>query len=261
RLYQQTQGTFSNEDYTALVLGDVDGNWMSSSLNRTFVCDNSLILPEKVFAYLNSEIEIPIRVSAPDSFLSADIQIHYNPACLVLLDVSTTEVSKNFQFVYNQLSDGKVKVALYALNRASLNGELIRMKFRVSGSAKQRVTELNVPLLWLNGFMFASGKTTIYLVDKKNLKNSVELTAQPNPFNPSTKIYFQNTIAGAGQIHIFDMLGREVWQYSPGYLSPGMHEIFWDGKDDNGIELASGVYFVKFTCENEMYLTKIIKLK
>ncbi|HEX9975401.1 MAG TPA: dockerin type I domain-containing protein, partial [bacterium] len=85
RLYQQTQGTFSNEDYTALVLGDVDGNWMRSSLNKTFVGDNLLILPEKVFAYLNSEIEIPIWASAPDSILSADIQIRYNPACLTLL--------------------------------------------------------------------------------------------------------------------------------------------------------------------------------
>ncbi|MCU0643864.1 MAG: T9SS type A sorting domain-containing protein [bacterium] len=261
RLYQQTQGIFSNEDYAALVLGDVDGNWMRSSLNRTFVGDNLLILPEKVFAYLNSEIEIPIRTSAPDSILSADIQIHYNPACLTLLDVSPTEVSKNFQLVYNQLAAGKIKVALYALHRASLSGELIRIKFRVSGSAKQRATELNVPLFWLNGFMFASGKTTIYLVDKKNLKNSVELTAQPNPFNPSTKIYFQNTMAGIGQIQVFDMLGREVWQFSPGYLSPGTHEIFWDGKDNNGTELASGVYFVKFICENETNLKKIIKLK
>lgn len=261
RLYQQTQGSHIKEDYTALVLGDVDGNWGMGSLNRIYVIDNSPLLPEKIVAYLNSEIEIPIRVSAPDSFLSADIQINYDPACLVFHDVSATEGSKNFQLVYNRLSDGKIKVALFALRRTSLDGELIRMKFKVTGSGKRRATEVTIPALALNGSMSATGKTTVAIVDKTNRTMDVELSAQPNPFNPSTKIYFNISSPGAGRVKIFDMLGREVRQFAPGYLLPGMHEIFWDGKDNNGIELASGVYFVKFLGENETYLLKMIKLK
>lgn len=261
RHYQQTQGILSNEDYTALVMGDVDGNWTQKKLRRIFDIDNSLLLPEKIFAHLNSEIEIPIRVSSKDSLLSVDARIAYDPSHLLLLDVATTELSSHFQLVHNTLSEGITKIALYYPYRASLDGELIRLKFKVSGSGKKGSTEIRLTVCLINGVRAATGKTTINITDKKHRTMAVELLAQPNPFNPSTKIYVNTTTAGSSQIKIFDMLGREVRQFEPGYRTPGMYEIFWDGNDNSGIELASGVYFVKYIGENEVCLIKIIKLK
>lgn len=87
------------------------------------------------------------------------------------------------------------------------------------------------------------------------------LANQPNPFNPTTDIIYKNVTAGEGKLFIYDMLGKAVRTFDLGYLSPGAHEQFWDGKDENGIELASGVYFVKFICEKDMNINKMIKLK
>ena len=261
RRYQQTQGNYENENYTATVLGDVDGNWDSGNLNKTFVFDSTPFLPEKVFAYQNSEIIIPIRLTGKDSVISADIRIDYDPACLIFCDVITGGATKNFQLLHNQPQNGTIKIAMYTTEKTSLDGELVQLIFKMKDSAKQQATGLNVPLLWLNGCNALSDKTTIYFVDKRRAKNDVMLSAQPNPFNPATKIYFQNEIAGTAQIRIFDVLGREVREFEIGYLQPGLHELYWDGKDNNGIELASGVYLVKFVGEKETHLTKIIKLK
>ena len=57
------------------------------------------------------------------------------------------------------------------------------------------------------------------------------------------------------------MMGKMVRSFDLGFLPVGNHELSWDGKDCNGIELVSGVYFVKFICEKEVKIKKMIKLK
>jgi hypothetical protein len=64
----------------------------------------------------------------------------------------------------------------------------------------------------------------------------------PNPFNSQCKI--EITTAGVEQVNltIYDMLGRKVRTLLNNSVSPGIHEISWDGKDLQGKMVASGVY-------------------
>jgi hypothetical protein len=64
----------------------------------------------------------------------------------------------------------------------------------------------------------------------------------PNPFNPSTKISFYAPVSARIELSIFDLLGRKVRTLLTSDVVVGPHDITWDGKDDSGLDMSSGVY-------------------
>ncbi|MFN0157307.1 MAG: T9SS type A sorting domain-containing protein [Bacteroidota bacterium] len=67
----------------------------------------------------------------------------------------------------------------------------------------------------------------------------------PNPFNPSTTIRFFAQSAAMITLEVYDMLGRHVSILASGDYSPGMYDVIWNGHDDGGNIVPSGVYFVR----------------
>lgn len=72
----------------------------------------------------------------------------------------------------------------------------------------------------------------------------------PNPFNPETTIRFDvpETRGGAARISliIYNSLGQKVRVLVNASMEAGFHKIVWDGRNDHGNQLASGVYFMRF---------------
>lgn len=67
----------------------------------------------------------------------------------------------------------------------------------------------------------------------------------PNPFNPSTVIAFTMEREGAVALDILDARGVLVRHLHDGHLAAGRQEKRWDGKDDLGRDLGSGLYFYR----------------
>ncbi len=65
----------------------------------------------------------------------------------------------------------------------------------------------------------------------------------PNPFNPLTRIAYDVGKAGHVRLRVFDVVGRKVATLIDVKHRPGSHHVMWDGRNDSGRELASGVYF------------------
>ena len=64
----------------------------------------------------------------------------------------------------------------------------------------------------------------------------------PNPFNPETGIDFQVLRPGAVRLEVFDLQGRLVRTLQDGALGAGTYRRVFDGRDEAGAPLASGVY-------------------
>jgi len=73
----------------------------------------------------------------------------------------------------------------------------------------------------------------------------------PNPFNPSTTIAYHLPDVGYQpaevEIVIYNLLGQKVRTLVKERKYPGEHRASWDGKDDEGNDLSSGIYFYKLT--------------
>ena len=83
----------------------------------------------------------------------------------------------------------------------------------------------------------------------------------PNPFNPETVIRFEIQFATHVRIDVYDVRGRHVRRLVDGILPSGQHSRLWDGRDDRGSELASGVYFYRLTAGGRSFTRKAVLLK
>lgn len=67
----------------------------------------------------------------------------------------------------------------------------------------------------------------------------------PNPFNPATIIEFELPLPGRVRMTVYNVAGRRVRTPLDQFLPPGRHRTMWDGTDDAGRDLPSGVYFYR----------------
>jgi len=65
----------------------------------------------------------------------------------------------------------------------------------------------------------------------------------PNPFNPTTNIAFSIPMALDVQVNVYNVLGQKVVTFNEGQLDAGTYNIRWNGRDQMGNVLASGIYF------------------
>jgi len=85
--------------------------------------------------------------------------------------------------------------------------------------------------------------------------------AHPNPFNPSVTISFATPREAACQVTIYDVSGRRVAILSDGVLPAGWHAVRWDGKDDGGQPVTSGIYFVQMRAGAFRQVIRLVLLK
>jgi len=83
----------------------------------------------------------------------------------------------------------------------------------------------------------------------------------PNPFNPETKIRFNIPEASRVVLKIYNILGQEVRTMVNGQMPAGYHNLIWDGRNNAGVRVASGVYIYriksgKFTAVKKMVMIK-----
>ncbi|MDP8220270.1 MAG: T9SS type A sorting domain-containing protein, partial [Candidatus Stygibacter frigidus] len=83
----------------------------------------------------------------------------------------------------------------------------------------------------------------------------------PNPFNPETTIKMALKTNGLVRIDIYNVRGQMVRTLVNEYMDAGNHDIIWNGVDDHGQKLGSGVYFYnmkfgKYTSTKKMILMK-----
>ncbi len=83
----------------------------------------------------------------------------------------------------------------------------------------------------------------------------------PNPFNAGTFIRFQLPRAGEVEILVYNLLGRQVRTLVSGPLGAGRHLVYFDGRDEAGQPLASGLYFYHLRAEDYQKTRKMVLVK
>jgi hypothetical protein len=133
-------------------------------------------------------------------------------------------------------------------------------------------------LLWYNlsrifsGVMIAQGViplTTPDVLYKSDagelvevLPNTLELSQNyPNPFNPTTTIAYTIPAQSRVQVRIYNVLGQVVKTLVDDETMPGTYQVVWDGTDNAGRPVGSGVYLYRVTANNQAEGKKMLLLK
>ena len=83
----------------------------------------------------------------------------------------------------------------------------------------------------------------------------------PNPFNLATNISFYLSEKSQVKLVIYNVLGERVRTLINGSLDAGSHSITWDGKNETGSVVASGIYFYKLNAGDQVMTKKMNLLK
>jgi len=91
------------------------------------------------------------------------------------------------------------------------------------------------------------GPTEVVSSDQglENIPSSFEISQNfPNPFNANSQIRYGLPHRSFVVLRIYNTLGQFIKELVNEELSPGYHEVIWDGKDSYGREVGSGIYFL-----------------
>ncbi len=84
----------------------------------------------------------------------------------------------------------------------------------------------------------------------------------PNPFNPTTNITFKLPIATTVTVAVYDVLGKKLATLVDNQkFATGNHTIKWNGKDNTGNQMSSGVYFYKISSSQFTKTRKMVLMK
>jgi len=92
-------------------------------------------------------------------------------------------------------------------------------------------------------------------------QRTVLLPNFPNPFNPSTTIRYTLAEETPVALTVFDVSGREIRTLTRGTEQAGPHEAVWDGRDNHGRDVSSGLYFYLLRAGDFQDTRKMVLLK
>ncbi len=187
------------------------------------------------------------------------------------VEVDGVKVKKGFGHIPSIMLkvDGKI-ISTYRMLSNEGYGEYYTFEIPITDNANK--IELYVEL---DGDIVKAGELPIGLpgkVAKYDLlyrripKESRLLQNYPNPFNPETWIPYQLSEAGKVTISIYDINGRLVKKLDMGQKEAGIYTgkeraAYWDGKNEAGEQVSSGVYFYRIQSGNFSSIMKSVMLK
>ena len=96
----------------------------------------------------------------------------------------------------------------------------------------------------------------------ENIPSTFSLSQNyPNPFNPVTKLDYNLPLRSKVNISIYNVLGQEIKTLVNGVKEYGYHSVTWDGRNDLGKDMSSGVYFARITSKGFTKTRKMLLVK
>jgi len=190
-------------------------------------------------------ISVPITVDNIDILSSGDMSISYDSKGLRSIDVLSSD---GLLMADNISQPGMIRISFAGVDRLN-DGKLVEIEFEVltddvSPLTFKMVELYNHDALPLNT-KFTNKQFGAWTIAPDY---SALLQNYPNPFNPETWIPYQLHESGEVAIKIHNVTGELVREIRLGYKPAGQYitkdmSAYWDGKNEAGESVASGIYF------------------
>jgi len=224
---------------------------------------------------LRSE-EMTVSLAVPQAALAGyALEVAYDPSRMTLVGIEEGAYLRRVGETFwegSPLPEGKARIlaALLGERVAEGSGELARLRFRLHTDRREALATLR-----LTGGVFATADGrqlgARLLPAALQLRLSPEARTlvganYPNPFNPETWIPYQLAEASPVTVRIYDATGRLVRELDLGVQEAGGHvtrdrAAYWDGRNELGETVASGVYYYEFRAGEYVKTQRMLILK
>lgn len=234
---------------------------------------------KNIAAFLNSNsaivlgktIDVPVTIDmsrTSEKLGSYTVTLQWDPAMLqfqsysggttkgfsnpVVNDAMVDKGKLTAAHAYAYGADGQVNILNLRFklmgNVDAITNEEISMEFSAMAAAKT-FTDL-LPHVEVGEAVASEDKPAVYGVDN-----------YPNPFNPTTTIGFMLPEVSQTRLQIYNIRGQLVRKFVSGNLEAGYHKIVWDGRNENGVKVSSGVYIYQIHAGDFVQTKKMILMK
>jgi len=224
----------------------------------------------KVEGVADDNVRVQLTVDKPSAIGSADISIAYDPAILTATNVET---DGNALWAVNLNSPGQIRLATANLE-VSAEPVLATIYFKLLQGQNSRISERKTRIELQETQVFGFDTLTLTVTKITGEITSPLITPDrnllgqnfPNPFNPETWIPFRLAENLEVKIRIYDIQGRLVRELALGGLEAGVYEqrdkaVHWDGRNEQGEQVASGVYIYQMVADKKTFTRRMVILK
>jgi hypothetical protein len=169
-------------------------------------------------------------------------------------------------FIVDKTADGVIDITLARLagngGSAEINGSGPLMVLEFEGNGGVGLQSLSCDLRSSDNTVISIGDIPALAMDMQAMPTAYSLSQNyPNPFNHRTQLQFTLPQDSQVRVEVMNVLGQPVKILVDGRMDAGTHRIVWDGSNNAGQEVVSGVYIVRmkgkgFTQTREMLFVK-----
>jgi flagellar hook assembly protein FlgD len=99
-------------------------------------------------------------------------------------------------------------------------------------------------------------------VDAVTLPYEFNVDVRPNPFTTVTHVHCSTSALSPVTVRVYDAAGRAVRTLlHEGAIDAGQREILWDGTDDSGVRVSSGVYLVRLSSRDGSRVARLLLVR
>ncbi|MCB9250788.1 MAG: S8 family serine peptidase [Ignavibacteriales bacterium] len=236
KIFEEIMDKFPESDYAYNLVGEIyDISKRYQKLEIESYCDNKLVSLKTSDKVKQASNDVKIAVLLRDGKIK-----------------EAEDLSKDVIKKYpNTKSEKKALFTLYLISKEEETKKtdyLSQLKEKYPNEPEtlqaMEITEIEVEktkINELNNSNHLEKEATEKVIHKYEL-----LGNYPNPFNPSTTISYSIPAASNISLTIYDMMGRRIESFEKNGLAAGIHSEFWDGRNENGELVSSGIYIYKF---------------
>ena len=262
--YTPLNSTKTNQDFKGIVYGDVTGNWSSSLLAKPQVDEGLFprVNLDDFSGLAGEEVILPITVKDISDVYSAGIVLEYDPDLLKVIRVKTTDLTKDHMVISSD-TEGQLRIALAGVQAIEGSGSLVDVIFKVSEDAKVgqtsliRLTEVDLNELGSTGFL----EGAVFRVRNK-VPTTYSLSQNyPNPFNAETQINYSLPKTDHVTLCVYNLMGQKIKTLVDESREAGSYQAIWDGRDERGETVSSGVYFLIMRAGEFKQIKKVLLMR
>ncbi|SYZ71803.1 hypothetical protein TRIP_C10002 [Candidatus Zixiibacteriota bacterium] len=214
-----------------------------------------------------------VRGEFPDQVAGVQLQVDYDPDALELGTPVLPEAAKSLVLAYNDDHKGRLRMVLYS-RQTQMSSMLIPAGasdvVRLEAKTKRQIKADDNTTIRITKAYLSNARAVEIPMDNPNppIVPTTFMLYQnyPNPFNPTTTIEFDIAGTGGGvtnnaKLKIYNILGQQVRTLVDGAMVPGRHTVIWDGTDQGGHGVATGIYFYRLEVGGKSQTKKMLLVK
>jgi hypothetical protein len=228
----------------------------------------SLVMPPGELE-MGKEFEVKVLLrNNPGTVKSIHFVLPYDPSQLEFIRVDRSDGLKGAPcpvFFDGRDTDRQVDVSLALLGGKTTiggSGEIASITFKL---LEKRDLSLSFSLIDLRdgeNCKLSAGQEDAGHEAPSQVPSSYGLSQNyPNPYNPHTQIAYQLPQAGMVSLKIYNIKGELVRTLIEEYKPAGYHTVTWDGKNEDGMEVSSGIYFYRMVSGDFSATKKMVMIK